>query len=135
MTRAYVLDANALLAFLNDETGADRIERLLTDALRNNSPLLVSVVNWGEAFYVLWQRRGEEPTKRLMFSLSQAPFQLVPADMPHITKAAEIKAVHNIPYADAIAAALAEIRTATLVTSDRDFEKLGRRIQVLWLRR
>jgi hypothetical protein len=26
-------------------------------------------------------------------------------------------------------------RQATLVTSDRDFEKLGRRIQVLWLAR
>ena len=135
MTRAYVLDANALLTFLNDEPGADRIERLLTDALPNNFPLLMSVVNWGEAFYVLWQRRGEEPAKRLMYSLSQAPLQLVSADTPHIAKAAEIKAVHNIPYADAIAAALAEIRTATLVTSDRDFEKLGRRIQVLWLRR
>jgi len=36
---------------------------------------------------------------------------------------------------DSIAAALALLRQATLVTSDRDFEKLGRRVPVLWLAR
>jgi hypothetical protein len=36
---------------------------------------------------------------------------------------------------DCIAAGLAEIRSATLVTSDRDFEKLGRRIPILWISR
>jgi predicted nuclease of predicted toxin-antitoxin system len=30
---------------------------------------------------------------------------------------------------------LAETRQAILVTSDRDFEKLGRRIPILWLTR
>jgi predicted nucleic acid-binding protein len=50
-------------------------------------------------------------------------------------KAGEIKAVHKIPYVDSIAAALAEMRGGVLVTSDRDFEKLGRRVPVLWIAR
>jgi predicted nucleic acid-binding protein len=49
--------------------------------------------------------------------------------------AAEIKAVHKIPYADCVAAALTVLQRATLVTSDRDFEKLGRQFPVLWITR
>ena len=71
----------------------------------------------------------------MMGSISRFPLQIVPADVEQISKAAEIKSIHKIPYADAIAAALAELRQATLVTSDRDFQKLGHRIQVLWLPR
>jgi predicted nucleic acid-binding protein len=68
-----------------------------------------------------------------MASFSRLPVEVVPADIELTSKAAEIKSAHKIPYADSIAAALAELRGATLVTSDRDFEKLGRRIPVLWL--
>jgi predicted nucleic acid-binding protein len=95
----------------------------------------MSVLNWGEVFYILWQRRGEEKARQTMANLSRLPIELVPVDLPQALKAAEIKAVHKIPYVDCVAAALAEIRQATLVTSDRDFEKLGRRLQILWLGR
>ena len=135
MSKRYVLDANAVLSFVNDEPGASRIEQLITSALREHNPLLLSVINWGEVFYISWTRRGEEPARRMMGSISRFPLQIVPADVEQISKAAEIKSIHKIPYADAIAAALAELRQATLVTSDRDFQKLGHRIQVLWLPR
>ena len=36
MTRSYVLDACALIAFLNDETGADSVESLLIEAAKGN---------------------------------------------------------------------------------------------------
>jgi len=135
VTKPHVLDANAVLAFTGDTNGAERVQQLLTAALRDNKRLLISVVNWGEVFYVCWERRGEEAARRTMASFSRLPVEIVPADTELISKAAEIKSVHKIPYADSIAAALAELRGATLVTSDRDFEKLGRRIQVLWLAR
>jgi len=135
VTKLYVLDANAVLALTDDTNGAERVQQLLTAALRDNKRLLISVVNWGEVFYVSWERRGEEAARRMMASFSRLPVEIVPADTGLISKAAEIKSVHKIPYADSIAAALAELRGATLVTSDRDFEKLGRRIQILWLGR
>lgn len=135
MTRLYVLDANAVLSLIDDASGAERVQQLLTAALHHDQRLLISAVNWGEVFYVSWERRGEEAARRTMASFSRLPVEVVPADTELIAKAAEIKAVHKIPYADSIAAALAELRGATLVTSDRDFEKLGRRIQVLWLAR
>jgi predicted nucleic acid-binding protein len=135
VTRLYVLDANAVLGLIDDANGAERVQQLLTAALRDNKRLLISVINWGEVFYVSWERRGEEAARRTMASFSRLPVEIVPADSELVSKAAEIKSVHKIPYADSIAAALAELRGATLVTSDRDFERLGRRIQVLWLAR
>jgi len=43
--------------------------------------------------------------------------------------------MHKIPYVDCLAAALAALNQATLVTSDRDFEKLGRDSPLLWIAR
>jgi len=135
MSKIYVLDANAVLDFVENGPGADRMEHLLKDAFGQNTPLLMSVVNWGEVFYYSWQKKGEESARRVVAGLVRLPLELVPVDASQALQAGEIKARHKIPYVDCLAAALAMIRQAVLVTSDRDFEKLGRRIQVLWLAR
>jgi len=135
MSGPYVLDANALLDFIEDGRGALRVEKLLTSARQRSTPLLISVVNWGEVFYHLWQERGEEAARQILARLSRLAIETVPVDLAQSLKAGEIKAVHKIPYVDSIAAALAEMRNGILVTADRDFEKLGRRVQVLWTAR
>jgi len=129
----YVLDANAILNLVDAGPGAPRVKGILQDALNGRSLVAVSVLNWGEAFYYVWQRRGEEKARNTMASLSRLPLDLVPVDLSQALMAGQIEAVHKIPYVDCVAAALAEARQATLVTSDRDFEKLGRRVQVLWI--
>jgi predicted nucleic acid-binding protein len=135
MSRVHVLDANAILDFFESGAGSDRVQQLMNTALREDNPLLMSVVNWGEIFYILWQRRGEESARKTVARFSKLPVQTVPVEIEQVSKAAEIKALHKIPYVDCLAAALAEIRHAILVTSDQDFEKLGRRIPILWLAR
>jgi predicted nucleic acid-binding protein len=47
--------------------------------------------------------------------------------------AASLKTQHNLPYADCFAAALAQARRATLVTSDKDFERVGTALKMLWV--
>ena len=134
MNKTYVLDANALLDLLVNGPGAERVEHLLRSA-RPATPLLVSAVNWGEVFYISWQRHGEESARQTLADLLQLPIRIVPVDVPQVLKAGELKAVHKIPYVDSLAAALATLNQATLVTSDRDFEKLGRQFPVLWIAR
>jgi predicted nucleic acid-binding protein len=135
MNKTYVLDANAVLDFTEDGPGAARVEQLMLEAHSSSIRLLISVANWGEVFYHSWQQFGEEEAHRTMGRLARLPIQTVPVDREQAIRAGEIKAVHKIPYVDCIAAALALLNQAVLVTSDRDFEKLGRRIQVLWLAR
>src|SRR5947209_780292 len=118
MSRAHVLDANALLDYFEDGPGSGRVQQLMNSALRENNPLLLSVVNWGEIFYILWQRRGEASARQTMAEFSRLPIQTVPVEIEQVSKAAEIKALHKIPYVDCLAAALTEVHQAVLVTSD-----------------
>lgn len=130
-----MLDASAVLDFLEDGPGAERITQLVREARRSSTPLLMSVLNWGEVFYQLWQRRGEESAKTTMADLARLPIQLVPVDESQVLKAAEFKTVNKIPYVDCVAAALSALSKATLITADRDFEKLGRQFPILWIYR
>jgi predicted nucleic acid-binding protein len=135
MNQTYVLDASAVLNLLTGEPGAGHIEQLLREADRLRTALLVSVANWGEVFYLSWQRHGEQSAREALGDLSQLPIRVVPVDLDQALKAGELKALHKIPYVDCLAAALAILQQATLVTSDRDFEKLGRQFPVLWIAR
>ena len=68
-----------------------------------------------------------------MADLSRLPIELIAVDLSQAVKAGEFKVVHKIPYVDCVAAALSVLRQATLVTADRDFEKLGRQFPILWI--
>ena len=133
MSSSYVLDASALLDFIEGGPGSRKVDHLLRSAVRQDLALFVSVMNLGEVFYWLWQKRSEGQARQVLADISRLPIQVVPVDLAEALKAGELKALHKIPYVDCIAAALALHHRATLVTSDRDFEKLGRHFQVLWL--
>jgi predicted nucleic acid-binding protein len=135
MSRVFVLDANAILRLLENEPGSQRVEQLILDARRGENHLLLSVANWGEVFYLSWQRHGEQAANETMAGLSRLPIEVLPVDLPQARKAGEIKVRHQIPYVDCLAAALAALHQATLVTSDRHFQKLGRNFPVLWIAR
>jgi hypothetical protein len=57
MTGIYVLDANAVLDLAEAGPGWHRVNQLLDDALKQRTEILVSVLNWGEVYYCLWQQR------------------------------------------------------------------------------
>ena len=135
MKKKYVLDANAVLDMVDAGPGAQRVKEIIQETFRERCSTIISVLHWGEVFYHVWQERGEEKARWTMGNLSRLPLELVPVDLAQVMKAGEIKAVHKIPYVDCIAAGLAELRQAVLVTSDGDFEKLGRRIPILWIAR
>ncbi len=135
MTKTYVLDANALLDLIEAGPGFVKVEQLLQAALRNQVLVLTSVLNWGEVFYLLWQRRGEEKARQTIANLSRLPLQIAVVDFLQALQAGELKALHKIPYVDCMTAALAILHQAVLVTSDRDFEKLGRHFPILWIAR
>jgi predicted nucleic acid-binding protein len=130
-----VLDANALIDFVESGPGMRKVDQLLHAAALEQNEIFVSVMNLGEVFYWLWVKRSEARARQTLDGLSRLPIQIVPVDLPQAIKAGELKAVHKIPYVDCIAAALAALNQATLVTSDRDFEKLGRHFPVLWIAR
>ncbi len=130
--KRYVLDTSALIAFFQDEPGAAKVQELLTQAREADRPLLLSVVNWGEVYYVAWQRTGEAAAQQRLEEIARLPIDLVPADRDTAFLAASLKARHKLPYADAFAAALAQQRKAIVVTTDRDFVQVEKQVALLW---
>ncbi len=134
--RRYVLDANALIGFFEDrEIAAGRIERLVDEALRQDSPLLMSAVNWGEVFYTAWRRYGEATAREAEARLLELPIAVIEVDRATASRVGALKQKHNLGYADAFAAELAIERSASLVTADPEFLKIGKVLSVYSLPR
>ncbi|MBV8050511.1 MAG: type II toxin-antitoxin system VapC family toxin [Acidobacteriaceae bacterium] len=132
----YVLDANALIGFFEDRQGAaEKVRRLLGEGLRNDSPLLMSAVNWGEVFYIAWRRHGEKLAREAESRLLQMPISVIAADRERATRAGAIKERYSLGYADSFAAELATEQDAWLVTADPEFEKMGKALALYPLSR
>jgi predicted nucleic acid-binding protein len=131
-----VLDANALIGFFEGRRGvSEKVSRLLTDALRQDSPLLMSAVNWGEVFYMEWRYQGEAKAREAEAILQRMPVAVIAVDRERATRAGALKQRHGLGYADAFAAELAMERGAWLVTADPEFSKVGRGLSVYSLPR
>lgn len=113
----FVLDACALIAFLQREPGAE----VVSDVLRNpRSRCLIHAVNACEVFYDIWRRSGEEDASALEEVLKTTGIELVEAvPSPLWRTAGKIKAEwRRISLADCLALSLALSEKGTLLTSD-----------------
>jgi predicted nucleic acid-binding protein len=125
----YVLDASALLVYSGFEPrqAAPTVNRLLASASEPEpkSKLLMSRVNWGEVYYVVWRERGQAAADVVLRRIDDLPIKVVDPDRDTTKLAANLKATHALGYADAFAAALAQRSAAKLVAADRDFDKVA----------
>ncbi len=58
--KRYVLDSFALIAFFEDEPGADKVAGILRDINGKKSHGFMSVINWGEIYYNTMREGGIE---------------------------------------------------------------------------
>lgn len=128
-----VLDSYSLIAYIEGEAGADTMIEVFRVARDLRKALLVSVVNWGEVYYITLREAGKERAEEVAHLISTLPIQIVPADLELAKRAAELKASRKMSYADCFAAALAKQRKAELVTGDKEFKQVEGEIKLLWL--
>jgi len=126
----YVLDPSAILAFLQEEPGWQRVKELLTSAANGHTELHISILNLAEVQYIIL-RRGKDTTQRLA-ALEALPFNVASADA-YIPQVVELKAGHPVSLADCFAAALAQDLDCSLLTSDPEFHKIESLIKIEWL--
>ena len=131
--KRYVLDSYSLLAYAEDEKGADAVEDILTKALDNQAEIFLSVINWGEMYYIALREGGKERAELYRETFARYPITIVEANKELTLQAAYFKANYKISYADAFAAALAKNRKANLVTGDKEFKALESEIKINWL--
>jgi len=131
-----VLDSWALLAFFQDERGADAVEQLLAKAESGRLRLLLCVVNWGEIYYSTMRKVSREAAEQTVAAIAEMPIEIVSVaeDLVLVRQAAIFKATKRLSYADAFAGALAKLKNAELITGDREFKELDGEIKIAWLR-
>ncbi len=133
MPDRFVLDAFALMALLQAEPGASRVDTLIEQADAGGTDLFIPVVNLGEVFYTVENRRGLQTAQETLAVIDQSPIQMVDVDLTLALSASRLKSKARLGYMDCFVAALAQQLQATVVTGDPDFKKVEAVVSVEWL--
>jgi predicted nucleic acid-binding protein len=131
--RKYVVDSYSILTYLQKESGWQEMGQLLRKWRSTRFEAKLNWINWGEIYYMTWKYFGKEKAQEVRDLLIALPLELEPVDFELVTLAAELKAEHNISYADAFCAATAIRHNAILVTGDPEFKSLEHKIDIRWL--
>ena len=129
----YVLDSYALMAYLGDEPGRERIEEILEEARADQCTLLLCMINFGEVLYMTERRRGLVMAQSVQGLIESLPIMIINASRNLILEAAHIKAQFPLSYADAFVAALAQREGATILTGDPEFQAVKDLVAIEWI--
>lgn len=128
-----ILDAHALLVFLEKEPGFEKVESFFVNAIEKDNYLLMTSVNFGEVYYIVLRECGEEKAKEIEKIIKTLPIEIVDVDRELAKEAAYFKATKKISYADCFSAALARLRKGELITGDKEFKALENEIRISWI--
>lgn len=138
MTETYVLDACSLIAFFNDEKGAEIMEDLLIKALNQKAVLKIHIVNLLEIYYGIYRDGGSKKAEEMMDRVERLPVKIVrDISEGHFFEAGRLKATSRMSLADSIAASFANLLEAKLVTADHhEFDELENenKVRIYWIR-
>lgn len=123
----FVLDASAVIAFLQDEPGARQVERALFNGV-------VSTVNLVEIAQWVMDVRGEAAAQ---FELGALPCQIVRLDEPQALEAAALRRAtraHGLSLGDRACLALAKLRGLPVLTADRAWASVDAGVEIVLIR-
>ncbi len=131
--KAMVLDSWAVIAYLEDEAAAEKVADIIADAHDDDIPLLMTVVNAAEVWYIVAREASASDADASIKQLRDLGIQFVDADWELAKAAGYFKSRNKMSFADCFAAALARDRKAQLATGDPEFKQVEAEITVNWL--
>ena len=133
--KKYVLDSYAVLCYLQDEPGSDKMASFLEKAQQNEIELYMTWVNFGEVYYRVWREYSKGEANKIAELVEQWPLKMLSADKDFCLTAASIKAENALAYADAFAIAASMLIKGALVTGNPEIQKTSDKVdfELLWL--
>jgi len=134
----YIFDACAIIAFFNNEPGADVVRNLLSDANEGYCEVVMTRYNLLEAYYGFLRDFGAETAESILTLVRVSSIKTT--DMLNddlLRQAGRFKVAYHISLADAVVLAQAAIDDAIVVTSDHhelDAVERDGKIKFLWIR-
>ena len=114
-----VLDACALISYLNNEPGSDIVNDLLNKAIHGKIVIYMNIINLIEVHYANIRILGLVPAEVILENILAAPIRIV-SDVSETVfqQASRLKAAYKCSLADAIGLATAIELSGQFVTSD-----------------
>jgi len=131
----YILDAFALMAYLNGEPAADRVRELLSDGENGKCHIHMSIINLGEVLYNTERNYGLDKAQEALAAIKGLPIEILPADEQTVFSAAHVKANNPVSYGDAFVIVAAQKLDGIVMTGDPEFEDVTELAKVEWLKR
>ena len=136
--KTYVLDACAIIALFNDEAGADIVDKLLVDAVKDDCIVKINKYNLLEVYYGYLREDGEAFAEKQLAAIADSCIKIADIFSDELLRhAGKLKATYRISLADAILVAQAMIDNAILVTADHhelDAVEEKEKLRFLWIR-
>ena len=122
----YIVDACAIVAFYKDEKGADKIEKLLDEAVSGQSIIYMNIINLIEVYYLFLRTFGQDKANFFLEEIYKLPISIVETiDTMIFSETSRLKVQYAIPLGDSIGLATAIKLNGTFVTADHnDFEEI-----------
>ena len=131
--KSSVLDSYAVLAFLFQERGHEKVVALFEKAAESDKTLLIAAPNWAEVRYMIERKVGIAQWLEVRTKLLGLPIEIVPVDQELAEMAGEIKATKKMSLADCFAAALSQQRKLEIYTGDPEFKAVEKELKIIWL--
>lgn len=123
---SYLLDTSAVMVFLEDEEGAQRVETLL-----RNEEVFLPFLALLETYYITLQEQPEDVADKRYALLKQLPATILwSLDEPSLLTAGRLKATYHVSLADALIATMAIRNKAVLVHKDPEIAALSGIVQM-----
>ena len=135
-SNSIVLDSFALFGYLENETFAARVEKLLKQARQGKIRIYLHAIHLGEVYYITLREQGPDLADLAYARIKAFPLRYIDIINEELLRtAARLKANYPISHADSFAASLAVIYNASLLTGDPEFKKLEKKenISIDWL--
>jgi predicted nucleic acid-binding protein len=114
-----------MITWLLDQANAAAVESFIQAADAGRINLVMSWMNVGEVYYIIFKRHGRDPAEEFLSRLPSLPIRLVLPDQDGILAAAKVKATHLVAFSDAFAIALAQSENGSVITGDDEIRQCG----------
>jgi predicted nucleic acid-binding protein len=132
----YILDASAILRYLDGEAGSARVAEVIKGHLSGRWNVVVSAIHWGEVADVTCKIHGQAAVDLVLSRLFSFALELAPVTPDQAVRAALIKVDRKILYADAFGVELAaQSPDHTLITADFDLKAAAHDVKIEFLPR
>jgi len=109
------------------------MQKVFYELSSSRQKALLSLINWGEFYYIIKRRVGKRKAEEALVLLEQLPVTILSVDERLVKEAAEVKSDYAVSYADAFCIATAQRSNGQILTNDPEFKLVKHIVTVVWL--